>query len=139
MELLHFSKCCIYNTRKKGCTGKSFRFSLLETLKNSNLNEKSNPWMATITTFFPKTRTPISNFRKGTPRLPPLLYLSSYAPAQGIGRSSHWMRLLRSLYLMCGNAWNCIRFCYVIMMHWKIISRKIIVPKFSIFHWCFHK
>ena len=43
-------------TQKKGPTGKNLGFFLLETLKNSILNEKFNSQLATIWQFFPKNR-----------------------------------------------------------------------------------
>ena len=57
-------KTIIYNTKKKGPSGKNFQYFLLRTLKNCTLNEKFNPLTTAIRTFFPKIRAFFSIFRK---------------------------------------------------------------------------
>ena len=56
LELGHFDKYFIYNTRKKSPAGKNFSFFLQEGLKIKNhiLNEKFNLEMATIKLLFPR-------------------------------------------------------------------------------------
>ena len=64
----------MYNTRKKDYAMKHLRFFLLETLKNSILNEKFNPWITQIMAFFPNIGTLFSNFwKKARERSPPNL------------------------------------------------------------------
>ena len=66
LELGHFDKFFIYSTRKKSPAAKMFEFFLLETLKNSILNEKFNRKMNSIRAFFPKILALLSNYARET-------------------------------------------------------------------------
>ena len=54
VELGHFDKHFVKNTRKKGSAGKSFGLFSPRYCQNHISNEKFNPKMDTINTFFPK-------------------------------------------------------------------------------------
>ena len=56
VELGHFNKLSVKNTRLKSSLGNILEFFLLDTLKNYILKGKFNPKMDTIRTFFPKSR-----------------------------------------------------------------------------------
>ena len=71
-QLWYHYRRIMHNTRKKDYAMKHLRFFLLETLKNSILNEKFNPWITQIMAFFPNIGTLFSNFwKKARERSPP--------------------------------------------------------------------
>ena len=78
-ELWHFEKHLIKNSKRKGQTGKNFRFFLLDKLTNGILNEKFNPKMTKVRTLFLKIRALFSNFQESAGENSPSSP-SSYAP-----------------------------------------------------------
>ena len=79
LELWHFEKHFIKNSRTNGQTGKNFGFFLLDKVRDCILNEKFNPKMTKIRTLFLKIRALFSNFQESAGETSPSSP-SSYAP-----------------------------------------------------------
>ena len=106
LELGHFDKHFVKQSRKKGTVGKNFSVFYPRYSSNYILNEKLNPRKGTIRAFFPKIRALFLIFKKGHGR--PTPFPPSYAP--DVTR----VRFCRSLYAV-----PCSSLLFIHTIRWK--------------------
>ena len=123
MELGHFDTHFVKNTRKGGPTGKNFGVFSPRYSWNYILNEKFNPMMVTIRTFFPKSEH-FFQFSKRVREASPLL--PSYAPVSVaeyallfLNMPKYPWKCLNKLFWLCQGseyAWSSYMFDWLLKM-----------------------